>query len=146
MNIVFSSSVNRKHRDGVEALIFFNPQQEQARTGILKSVKKFGLPRLEGVADNLSVRLDKHAAQTIFAYNSDDPETEPVGVVVFVRCEEEELGVVHIAVFPEFSLSGCYGAAGLTFKLIDEVCRVGRKVKGVKRVRFFYHGEHCFPV
>ena len=146
VNIVFSSSADRKYREAVEELLFFNPQQDRARAGILNSLKRFGLPRLKESAHGLEIQVDEYATQTIFAYNQDDPQKEPVGIVVFLRSGADELGIIHIAVRPEYSISGRHAGAGLTFMLVDEVRRVSHRIKGIERLLFFYHEEHGLPV
>lgn len=146
MSFVFRSSVGREHREAIEQLLFFNPQQNKAREGILYSLDRFGAPRIEETSFGLTVRSEDHEAQTIFAYKKAELHQGPVGVVVFLRSDSHELGIMHIAVRPEYSQGGCYGPAGLTFLLIDEVRSIGRRIKGVERVVFFYHGEHGLPI
>lgn len=146
LRLVFSSSADRKYRETVENLLFFNPQQDRARTGILNSLKRFGLPQLKEAAHELKIELDEHETQTIFAYDQDEPQKGPVGVVVFLRSGANELGIIHIAVQPEYSSSGTHAAEGLIFKLVDEVRTVSRRIKGIERLLFFYHKEHSLPV
>ncbi len=146
MNIIFSSSADRKYRQAIEDLLFFNPQQDRARAGILNSLKHFGPPRLKETATGLEIQVDEYATQTIYAYNQDEPQKGPAGIIVFLRNGADELGIIHIAVRPEYSLSGRHAEEGLIFRLVDEVRRVGHRIKGIKRLLFFYHKEHGLPV
>jgi hypothetical protein len=146
VNIIFSSSADRKYRQAIEDLLFFNPQQDQARTGILNSLKRFGLPRLKEVANGVEIQVDEYETQTIYAYNQDEPQKGPAGIIVFLRSGANELGIIHVAVQPEYSLQGCHAAAGLTFMLVDEVRRISHRIKGIERLLFFYHKEHGLPV
>lgn len=146
MNIIFSSSADRKYREAIEELLFFNPQQDRARAGILNSLRRFGLPRLKDVANGLEIQVDEYETQTLFAYDQEESQKGPAGIVVFLRSGADELGIIHIAVRPEYSLSGRHADLGLTFRLVDEVRRVGHRIKGIERLVFFYHEEHGLPV
>ena len=120
----------------VEDILFFTPQQDRTRTGNLNSLKSFGLPRLTESAHGFEIQVDEYEAQTIFAYNQDDPQKSPAGIVVFLRSGADELGIIHIAVRPEYSVSGRYAGAGLTFMLVDDVRRIGNRIKGVVQMSF----------
>lgn len=141
VNIIFSSSADRKYRKAVEELLFFNPQQDRARAGILNSLKRFGLPRLKEIANGLEIQVDGSEAQTIFAYDQDASQKGPIGIIVFLRSGVGELGIIHIAVRQEYSLSGDHAIAGLTFRLVDEVRKIGHRIKGIEQVLLFYHKE-----
>lgn len=146
MNIVFSSVANPKHREAVEALVFFNPQQSRARKGILKSIERFGHPQLCETPAGLTFRVGVHEAQTLFAYNKEDKLGTPLGLVIFLRCSERALGIAHLVVQPQYASGGICAGEGLAFKLIDQVRLVGRRIRGVEEVLFFYQGEHGLPV
>ena len=85
MNIVLSSKAPKECFDALEKLLFFNPRQHLVRDGILDSLAQFGQPRLERLADGLSVRMGEIEAQTLFAFDQDRAGSEPVGVLDFFR-------------------------------------------------------------
>lgn len=146
MHIIFTSGADRKHREAIEELLFFNPQQDRVRAGILNSLERFGLPRLKETASGLEIQVDESETQTIFAYDRDESQKGPVGVVIFLRSGVNELGIIHIAVQPEYSSSGGHAAEGVLFKLVDEVRTVSRRIKGIEHLLFFYHKEHSLPI
>jgi hypothetical protein len=90
--------------------------------------------------------VGEQETHVIFAYDQEDAGKHPLGVVIFLRCNKTDLSIVHLAVQPEYTTGGHYGDEGLTFQLVDEVRKVGRKVKGIERIVFFYHGEQGLPL
>lgn len=141
MNLVFSSRVPSQCRSALEDLLFFNPQQHRVREGILESLEQFGQPRLEEIADGLSVRVGNHEAQTLFAYDRDRRGIDPVGVVVFLRTAPADLAIMHVAVRPDYSLQGRRGGVGLGLTLVEKVKEIAARIVGIKRIVFFYRQE-----
>jgi ribosomal protein S18 acetylase RimI-like enzyme len=141
VNIVFSSKAPKESREVLEELLFFNPRQFRVRSGILDSLKQFGHPRLEDVADGLAVRVGDHEAQTLFAFDRDRRRGELVGVVVFVRTAPEDIAIMHVAVHPDYALQGRHGGTGLGVALVEQVKAIASRIVGVKRIVFVYRNE-----
>jgi ribosomal protein S18 acetylase RimI-like enzyme len=141
VNIVFSSKAPKECREVLEELLFFNPRQFRVRSGILDSLKQFGHPRLEDVADGLAVRVGDHEAQTLFAFDRDRRRGELVGVVVFVRTAPEDIAIMHVAVHPDYALQGRHGGTGLGVALVEQVKAIASRIVGVKRIVFVYRNE-----
>src|SRR5215471_1780130 len=104
MNLIFSSRVPKECRSALEDLLFFNPSQHKVREGIINSLAHFGHPRLEESPAGLTVRVGNHEAQTLFAYDRDRRQPDPIGVVVFLRTSPEEIAIMHVAVHPDYAL------------------------------------------
>ena len=138
MKFHFTARSDLGDREPVEALLYFNSQQSRAHEGIQYSIKRFGVPKIVEMNSGLTIGLDSHETQTIFAYDLQDENKGPMGVVVFLRDSSSSLGIVHIAVHPDFAHGGVHAPCGLTFQLIDEVKKVGRRIKGIEQVLFFY--------
>jgi ribosomal protein S18 acetylase RimI-like enzyme len=138
VNLVFASRVSRTSREALEELMFFNPRQHLVREGILNSLAKFGHPRIEEQGDGLVVKVADHEAQTLFAFDPSRSETEPVGVVVFLRTSPDEIAIMHIAVDPDYALQGSEAGVGLGVTLIEKVKEVATRIVGVQRIVFFY--------
>ena len=146
MNLVFSSRVPSQCRSALEDLLFFNPQQNRVREGIIDSLEEFGQPRLEETADGLSVRVGNHEAQTLFAYDRERRSPEPIGVVVFLRTAPADLAIMHVAVHPDYSLQGRHGGVGLGVTLVEKVREIASRIVGIKRIVFFYRQEVVIKV
>jgi hypothetical protein len=141
VNLVFSSRVPNECRAALEELLFFNPRQYRVREGILNSLDQFGHPRLEENAGGLSIRVGKHEAQTLFAFDRDQHGPEPVGVVVFLRTSPPEIAIMHVAVHPDYALQGRQSGTGLGVVLVEKVKEIAARIVGVQRIVFFYRQE-----
>ena len=141
MNFVFSSRVPSQCRSALEDLLFFNPEQHRVRDGIINSLEQFGHPRLEESPNGLSVRVGNHEAQTLFAYDRDRRNNDPIGVVVFMRTAPADIAIMHVAVHPEYMLQGRHGGVGLGVTLVEKVKDIAARIVGVQRIIFFYRRE-----
>lgn len=141
MNLVFSSRVPSQCREALEELLFFNPQQNRVRDGILESLEQFGQPRLEESAQGLSVRVGKLEAQTLFAYDRDRRSPAPIGLVVFIRTNSSDISIMHVAVHPDYSLHGKHKGVGLGATLVEKVKEIAARIVGIKRIVFFYRQQ-----
>jgi ribosomal protein S18 acetylase RimI-like enzyme len=141
VNLVFSSKVPKQCRVALEKMLFFNPRQHRVREGIVNSLEQFGHPRLEDTADGLSVRVGDRDAQTLFAYDRDRRDGNPVGVVVFLRTSPPEITILHVAVHPNYTLQECHAGMGVGVTLVEKVKEIASRIVGVQRVGFFYRRE-----
>jgi hypothetical protein len=141
VNLLFASKAPRQCREALEELLFFNPRQHRVRQGIINSLEHFGHPRLEEVADGLSVRVGEQEAQTLFAYDRDRSTEAPVGVVVFLRTSPAEIAIIHVAVHPDYALRGRRAGTGLGVLLIEKVKEIAACIVGVQRIVFFYRQQ-----
>ena len=141
MNFVLSSKAPKRCRPALEDLLFFNPRQHRVRQGIINSLAQFGHPRLEETADGLSVRVGNHEAQTLFAFDRNRYDNEPVGVVVFVRTSPAEIAIMHLAVHPDYALRGRHASVGLGVILIEAVKGIASRIVGVQKILFSYRRE-----
>ena len=138
VNIAFSSSAPLECREELEELLFFNPRQHKVREGILDSLAQFGHPRVEKAADRLVVRVGEQEAQTLFAFDQERLSRAPVGAVVFLRTNTEEIAIIHVAVEDSYALQSKSTGVGLGVTLVEKVKEIARRIAGVKRLVFFY--------
>ena len=119
--------------------MFFNPSQFRVRQGIINSLEKFGHPRLEESGDDLVVRVGKSDAQTLFVYDSDLKDKDPIGMVAFLRTSPSEIAIMHLAVREEYALQNRkQGDLGLGIILIEKVKEIAARIVGVEKIIFFY--------
>jgi hypothetical protein len=141
VNLVFSSKVPSECRAALEELLFFNPRQHLVREGIINSLERFGHPRVEEAAGELSIRVGDHEAQTLFAYDRDRHGKDPIGVVVFLRTSPAEIAIMHVAVHPDYALQGRQAGVGLGVTLVEKVKDIAARIVGVQKIVFFYRQE-----
>jgi len=141
LNLTFSSKAGRDARPAVEELFFFNPRQYRVREGIVNSLGRFGHPRIEDTMSGLSVRVGDQEAQTLFAFDSDRRNGNPVGIVIFLRTSPDEIAIMHIAVHPDYALHGRRAGLGLGLVLIEKVKEIASRIVGVRRIALPYQQE-----
>lgn len=141
VNLTFSSKASKQCRAALEELLFFNPRQFRVREGIINSLQHFGHPRLEETADGLTIKVGEVEAQTLFAFRKSSRESDPIGLVVFLRTSHEEIAILHIAVHSEYSLHGNREHLGLGVLLMEKVKEIATRIVGVKKIVFFYRRE-----
>lgn len=135
--IEFSSHVAAEHRPALEALVFFNSCQDRVSDCIADAVERFGAPEI--VADGRRLRLqikDLHDVQTLFAIESGTGR--PVGVAMYMRPDFENITVLHVSVAAEYASGGRRAGCQLLLRLLREVRRNARRVKGVRRLHLYY--------
>ena len=140
--IGFQSHVPRSQRSALEALVFFNSCQERYAACIAEAVERFGAPEIVADGDRLRVRVTGLSdVQCLFAVERDSGR--PVGVAVYMRADLEHITVVHLGIAAEYASGGPKVAEQLLLRLLREVRRSTRRMKGVRRLELFYMKERA---
>lgn len=138
--IEFKSHVPRAQRVSLEALVFFNSCQDRYAACIAEAVERFGSPEIVADGERLRVRVaGLDDAQSLFAI--DATTGRPIGVAVYTRPDLEHINVVHLSVSAEYTSGGPRADEQLLLRLLREVRRSTRRVKGVRRLELFYIKE-----
>ena len=135
--IEFKSHVSAEQRSALEALVFFNSCQGRVSACIADAVEQFGAPEI--VADGKRLRIqikDMHEVQALFAVESNTGR--PVGVAVYMRPDLENITVMHLSIAAEYASGGYRAGCQLLLRLLREVRRNARRVKGVRRLQLYY--------
>jgi hypothetical protein len=135
--ITFESHVPVAQRSALESLVFFNSCQERVAECIASAVEKFGAPEI--VADRTRLRLrigDLADVQSLFAIEA--ATGRPVGVAVYTRPDLEHISVLHLGILPEYASGGSRAGEQLLLRLLREVKRSTRRVKGIRRLELYY--------
>ena len=135
--IVFASHVAANQRGSLESLVYFNSCQSRVADGIVDAVERFG--PLEIVADGERLRVRVGAlpeAQSLFAVEA--ASGRPVGVAVYSRADLHHFTVVHLGVAAEFASGGKRAHEQLLLRLLRELRRSSRRIKGVRHLELYY--------
>jgi hypothetical protein len=136
-DIEFSSHVARTHRVALEALMFFNSCQERVAECIAHAVDEFGYPEIVADGDRLRIRIgDVNGAQSLFAVES--ATGRPVGVAVYARPDLEHITVMHLGIAAPYASGGPRAPEQLLLRLLREVRRSTRRMKGVQSLELYY--------
>jgi hypothetical protein len=136
-NIEFKSYVSLAQRPMLEALVFFNACQERVAACIAEAVETFGAPEIVADRDRLRIQIaDLHDVQSLFAVEKSSGR--PVGVAVYIRPDLEHITVMHLGITAEYVSGGPRADEQLLLRLLREVRRSTRRVKGVRRLELYY--------
>lgn len=128
-----------QHRRALERMLFFHPEQGRFRRSLVDSVARLGTPRIVVERGCLRIELPGlPAAQSLYAVSPGPLRERLLGAVVFTRTCDEELEILHIVVRGDCTLAGTGGSDSVAFSLMDQLCRIARRINGVRRVRLAY--------
>jgi len=135
--IVFASHVAANKRSSLEALVYFNTCQSRVADGIVDAVERFGPLEIVQDGERLRVRVGGlPEAQSLFAI---EPTTgRPIGIAVYARPDLQHITVVHLGVAGEFASGGLRSGEQLLLRLLRELRRSSRRIKGVRHFELFY--------
>jgi hypothetical protein len=135
--IEFKSHVPATQRAALEALLFFNSCQGRVTECIADAIEKFGAPEIVADKDRLRIHMrNMPDVQSLFAI--DVKTGRPVGVAVYARQDVEHVTVMHLGIAAEFASGGPRANEQLLLRLLREVRRSTRRVKGVRRLELYY--------
>ena len=133
----FSSVLNREHREALERLLFFNPNQAKVVDGVAFVVRRYGIPRIDEDDGRLRIRIDARLEpQTLFVLAPGSDARELVAVAVYTR-EDDALVVMYVAVHAAYTSGGARERTGALSRLVDELKRIGGHVRGVNRLSLY---------
>jgi hypothetical protein len=140
VEVTFTSKVAREHRPALERLLFFNGCQERVARGIVEVIDRYGPPEIHADGEWLRVKVaGLPEVQSLFAVETGTGE--PIGVAVYVRADLEHIMVLHLGLGEEYCAGGAHQGLNLLLRLIREIRRSSRRVKGVRRLRVLYGGQ-----
>ena len=132
-SIAFKSRVRHEHRRSLERLLFFNGCQSRVLHGIVAAIERYGPPEIVADGEFLRVRVAKQPdVQTLFAI--DAASGRPIGVAVYLRADLEHMTVLHLGISEEYCAGGPQAATKLPLRLMRELRRSSRRLKGVRRL------------
>jgi hypothetical protein len=133
----FQSHVSRSQRGYLERLMFFNACQRRVTDCIANAVERFGPPEILEEDQRLRIRVGgRDDVQCLFATEAETGR--PVGVAVYIRSDVEQITVLHVSIATEYARGGVKSNELLLLRLLRELRRSTRRVKGVQRMELFY--------
>lgn len=135
--VTFTSKVAIEHRPTLERLLFFNGCQNRVARGIADVIDRYGSPEIQPDGEWLRVRLAGLAdVQSLFAVET--TSGRPIGVAVYMRADLEHVTVLHLGLSEEYCAGGEREGLNLLLRLMKEIRRSSRRVKGVRRLSVLY--------
>lgn len=135
--VSFTSTVACNQRAALEQLLFFNGCQDRYAQKIVDAIAKYGPPEIVEEGESLRVRLaGLPDVQSLFAL--DPASGRPIGIAIYVRVDLEHITVLHIGLSEEYCSGGDREDCNLLLRLMKEIRRSSRRLKGVRRVHVLY--------
>jgi hypothetical protein len=135
--VTFTSKVAIEHRPTLERLLFFNGCQNRVARGIADAIDRYGSPEIQPDGEWLRVRLAGLAdVQSLFAVET--TTGRPIGVALYMRADLEHVTVLHLGLSEEYCAGGEREGLNLLLRLMKEIRRSSRRVKGVRRLSVLY--------
>lgn len=135
--VTFTSQVAIEHRPTLERLLFFNGCQGRVARGIVDVIDRYGPPEIQPDGEWLRVRLaGLEDVQSLFAVET--TTGRPIGVAVYVRADLEHVSVLHVGLSEEYCAGGEREGLNLLLRLMKEIRRSSRRVRGVRRLSVLY--------
>jgi hypothetical protein len=142
--VSFTSRIAAEHRHTLERLLFFNGCQNRVALAIVDAIDKYGPPEIHADSDWLRVKVaGLPEVQSLFAV--DGQTGEPLGVAVYVRADVEHITVLHLGLDEKYCAGGERESVNLLLRLMQEIRRSSKRVKGVRRLRVHYGTQRARP-
>jgi hypothetical protein len=142
--VTYTSRIAAEHRALLERLLFFNGCQNRVADGIVDAIDKYGPPEIQAEGDWLRVQVaGLTEVQSLFVV--DEATGEPLGVAVYTRPDLEHITVLHIGLGEEYCAGGERESLNLLLRLMQEIRRSARRVKGVRRLSVHYVTQRPRP-
>jgi hypothetical protein len=135
--VTFASRIAAEHRQTLEQLLFFNACQGRVAQGIVDAIDQYGPPEIQAEGEWLRVRVaGLQDVQSLFAL--DGVTGEPIGIAVYMRADLEHVTVLHIGIAEAYCAGGEREEWNLLLRLMQEIRRSSRRLKGVRRLKVLY--------
>ena len=139
-NLEYRSFLNKDMKSELEALLFFNPEQNSVIDGIISSIEEHGQPAIVDFdKDKIRIEVGKlENVQNIFAILDEEGQKKVVAVMLFFRENKSIINLLHVSINSEFSSRSNNSANMLLMKLILKLKEIARSLKGVESIKIFY--------
>lgn len=135
--VSFTSRIAAEHRATLEELLFFNACQERVARGIVDAIDKYGSPEILADGDWLRVKITGLTdVQSLFVV--EQATGRPIGAAIYTRADLEHVTVLHIGLAEEYCAGGERESLNLLLRLMREIRRSSKRVKGVRRLSVHY--------
>ena len=136
----FRSKIDASLREELERIFFFNWNQSRYASRITQSVKEYSKPVITDVnKDEIALVFnDPLIGQTLHIFDSDKPNANLIGVVMYERDTPEQVTIIHLAIHEHCKEIFKREKINVAAVILDEVFSLLRQIKGVSRVRIYY--------
>ena len=136
--LVFSSTLSSDHRNELESLMFFHPEQGQHISSINASIRSYGFPKVIDEGGALRIGIEGLEVQTLYAFVDRGATKDLAGVLVYTRIHEDTLVLLHMAVRPEFCYTIGYKNELVLVRILTQLRAIAKQIRGIQKLSILY--------
>lgn len=136
---VLAPSISIQANEELQDVFFFNSNQKRYRTKIVKTIDKYGKPKVVVENNQITIRLDSDNLnqQTLFVIDK-SKNNMLIGVLLYVK-ENDTINIIHLALneaHQKYLNNNGYSVFNL---IINQFAIMLRNIKDIKFVKFQYN-------
>jgi uncharacterized protein (DUF4415 family) len=136
---VLAPSISIQSSEELQDIFFFNSNQKRYTKKIVKTINKYGKPKVVVENNQITIRLDSDNLnqQTLFVLDKSNNNLL-IGVLLYVK-ENDTINIIHLALneaHQEYLNKYGYSVFNL---IINQFAKMLRNIKDIKFVKFQYN-------
>ncbi len=137
-----SSQLSASHREELERIVFFNPDQGLVTAPLLASVHRYGVPTIVEEDGCLRFRVEAYGPlQTFYAFDDSATPARLAGVAMFTRENRVSIVVLHLAAHEDYTAKGRWANAWVVPQLVAAIRDACLRTRGIRALRILYPHE-----
>jgi hypothetical protein len=138
-DFVYSSALPSERSEELASLVFFNRHQRRFRGQIESAIERYGIPEITVADGFLRFTVGRLGeVQTLYALDGDASRGRLAGVMLFARVSDDHVVLLHIGIAAEYASDGPLRHRMLAMRMIEQLKRIGRSIKGVRSIEMLY--------
>jgi hypothetical protein len=136
---VLAPSISIQASEELQDVFFFNSNQKRYTKKIVKTIDKYGKPKLVVENNKITIRLDSESLnqQTLFVLDKSNNNLL-IGVLLYVK-ENDTINIIHLALNEAHQkYLNKYGYSVFNL-IINQFAKMLRNIKDIKFVKFQYN-------
>jgi len=136
---VLAPSISIQASEELQDVFFFNSNQKRYTKKIVKTIDKYGKPKLVVENNQITIRLDSESLnqQTLFVLDKSNNNLL-IGVLLYVK-ENDTINIIHLALNEAHQkYLNKYGYSVFNL-IINQFAKMLRNIKDIKFVKFKYN-------
>jgi hypothetical protein len=136
---VYTSSIPASRYHELAELMFFNLRQDRFRDDIVNAIELYGLPEIVTTDQSLRFSVEKLGqVQSLYAFDGNAQTGRLAGAMVYARVSDEKIVLLHMGLADPYQTGGPLSHKMLALKMIQQLKKVGKTLKGVHRLEILY--------
>ena len=142
IQVFFRSVIEPHYYSELERMFYFNMNQSRYAERITKSVKDYDKPCIIRDIDGIRMAFrNPDMGQTLHIFDTDREDASLIGVLMFVRDNQDQITVVHLVLHEKCSAMFAMEGINIATVVFREFKNLVRKMNGIRRIRLYYNDK-----